>query len=139
PVAMKVLSGWFRSERGLAVGILIGSITIGSALPHAFRAAGAVVGLDWRLVVVVGSLPGVLAAALAWRGVAEGPLAVRAPRLSVRMARDALAEPSVRLANLGYLGHMWELYAMWTWVPAFVAASLAISGDASAEGASAIA
>jgi MFS family permease len=45
----------------------------------------------------------------------------------------------VRLANIGYLGHMWELYAMWTWVPAFVAASLAISGDVTPQGASGVA
>ena len=139
PVAMKVLAGWFGRDRGLAVGILTAAITFGSAVPHALRAAGATVGLDWRLVVVAGSAPGLLAAWLAWRGVREGPLSVPSARLSLRMARTALAQPSVRLANLGYLGHMWELYAMWTWLPAFVAASLALSGEVTAQGSSAVA
>lgn len=125
PVAMKVLAGWFARERGLAVGVLIGAITLGSAAPHGIRALGSMAGLDWRSVVLAASASGLLAAILAWRGVREGPLTVPAARLSLRMARRALGEPSVRLANLGYLGHMWELYAMWTWIASFLVASAA--------------
>jgi MFS family permease len=139
PVAMKELAGWFRRERGLAVGVLIGAITLGSALPHLIRALGATADLEWRPIVLAASASGVFAALVAWSWIREGPLGAPAARFSVAMARRALGEPSVRLANLGYLGHMWELYAMWTWVPAFVAANLAASGFAAPEGSSAVA
>jgi MFS family permease len=130
PVAMKLTAGWFRRERGLAIGVMAGALCLGTAVPLLLRAVGVAAGLDWRAVIVGASIVCAIGAIVVWLGVRSGPFDVPSPRFSLRIAARAYAEPAVRLANFGYLGHMWELFAMWTWVPVFIGASLAASGVA---------
>ena len=128
PVAMKLAAGWFRRSRGLAIGVVNGALTVGVALPLLFRAIGAYAGVDWRPVVVATSVAAVAGAVVVGRWGRSGPLDIAAPRFSPKIAAAAFREPSVRLASLGYFGHMWELFAMWTWIPLFLLASFAVAG-----------
>jgi MFS family permease len=118
---MKIAAGWFREARGWAIGILVGALTLGSAAPHLVRW---VVPTDaWRTVLAVAAASALLGGALVLRIPHDGPFAAPSPPFSWSAAPQLLSDRAVRLANLGYLGHMWELYAMWTWMAAFVTAS----------------
>jgi MFS family permease len=125
PPAMRIVAGWFRSRRGLALGVLVGALTLGKAMPHLVTA---LVGGEWRASMTFTSALAVLGAIVALVIVRDGPLAVTAPRFDPTTLRRILAVRDVRLATLGYLGHMWELYAMWAWVATYAAASLAAAG-----------
>jgi len=121
PPGMKIVAGWFREGRGTAIGIMVGALTLGSAFPHLVR--WAVPPDAWKLVLTVAALSAGLGALLILLLPGDGPFAAPSPRFSWSAVPQILSRPAVRLANLGYLGHMWELYAMWTWTAAFVTAS----------------
>ena len=128
PVALKLVAGWFRRGRGLATGIVIGALNLGVASPLLFRAVGVAADLDRSAVIAAASVSCFLGAAAVALWARSGPFEVPAPRFSLEIAGRAFREPAVRLANLGYLGHMWELFAMWTWVPLFFVATFAAVG-----------
>ncbi|MDV3125945.1 MFS transporter [Mycobacterium sp. 21AC1] len=130
PPALKEISTWFRAGRGTALGVMIGALTLGSALPHLVRSFGSV---PWQQVIVVTSVMTAVGglSALALRSTGPYPFPRRPFNFAAALA--SLRNKNVALANVGYVGHMWELYAMWAWVGAFLAAVPAVAAAANAQ------
>ena len=133
PPALKLMATWFRDGRGRALGILVGALTLGSALPHLVNAAGS---LEWEVVVYTTSAFTATGALLVAAAVHEGPFPFPRASFDPGQVIRVMKQREVRLASLGYFGHMWELYAMWAWFLVFFTDALdARSGQGSARAA----
>jgi MFS family permease len=122
PPAMKMAATWFRARRGLAVGTIVGALTVGKAGPYLITALP---GAGVAFITLLASASAFAAAALVLIGYRDGPYAFEVRPFSWSLVEDVVRVPRWRLAMGGYLGHMAELYSYWTWIPAFVAASAA--------------
>jgi MFS family permease len=123
PPALKLVSTWFNRDRGLALGTIIAALTLGSSMPHLFRSLSSAV--DWRFVVKTSTLATVVGAVLFFFFAREGPYPFGRAVFDPRQAGAVFRDRNLLLTNLGYFGHMWELYAMWAWLLVYVNEALA--------------
>jgi MFS family permease len=117
PPGIKIAAGWWQARRGTAIGVLVGALTIGSATPSLFRAVAP--GGNWRPIVIAAAVAAVLASGLFVFVVREGPYQAPSAPFDPRALSSVIRDRGVMLATGGYLGHMWELYAMWSSIGAF--------------------
>ncbi|MEO7672365.1 MAG: MFS transporter, partial [Longimicrobiales bacterium] len=110
PPAMKMVATWFQSSRGLAIGTIVGALTLGKALPYLLNALPS---FDYRTVILSASGAAFAGAALVAIAYRDGPFPFPRRPFSWSLVPVVLAHRETRLAIAGYLGHMWELYAMW--------------------------
>jgi MFS family permease len=125
PPGMKIAAGWFQQNRGAALGIIVGALTVGSAFPHLLAAL--TLAVAWRGLMLAASGCAIFGGLLTIVAIRDGPYLSTTAPFDPHAITRVFANRGVRLATLGYLGHMWELYAMWTWIAAFASASLAVA------------
>jgi MFS family permease len=128
PPGMKVAAGWFDKRRGAALGVLIGALTIGSAFPHLLASLSTTIA--WRTLMLSASALAIAGGVIVVSLVGDGPYVASSARFDPAAVARVFADRGTRLATLGYLGHMWELYAVWTWIAAFASASFGVGSGA---------
>lgn len=121
PPAFKLMSTWFKGSRGLALGVLAGAIVVGNGMPHLVRGLG---GVDWLLVIGATSALTIVGGLLTMLLVRQGPYPFPSATFDPRQAGLVFSNRGVRLAALGYVGHMWELFAAYAWFAAFFSQAL---------------
>ena len=115
PVGMKIAADHFEKGLGKSLSFLVGALVLGTAFPHLITAFS--FNFNWKIVIWITSLLALFGGLLILIFVPNGPYQKRANSFDASKILKVFKNPKFRSAAFGYFGHMWELYAFWTFVP----------------------
>ncbi len=115
PVGMKIAADYFNTNLSRSLGFLVGALVIGTALPHLLKSLS--FDLHWRTVLILTSLLATIGGGLIILFVKNGPYRQKSQKPDFTAFLKVFQNKDFRSAAFGYFGHMWELYAFWTFVP----------------------
>jgi MFS family permease len=120
PVGMKIASDYFEKGLGKSLSFLVGALVLGTAFPHLITSFE--LNLKWEIVIYTTSLLALAGGLLILVFVPNGPYQKLAAKFDSSKIFKVFQNKSFRSAAFGYFGHMWELYAFWTFVPVLLLA-----------------
>ncbi len=129
PIGMKIAADWYAKDLGKALGYLVGALVMGKAFPHFLRFEGQ--DWPWSAILIVTSLVAFIGGLSILFFVGDGPLRKKGSRFKINVISEIFSFSKFRSAAFGYFGHMWELYAFWVFIPVFLKANPAFSGNTS--------
>ena len=115
PVGMKIAAGWYKEKLGNAIGLLVGSLVLGTAFPHLIKSFGG--SLPWEQVIFIISVFSLAGGILMYLFVPDGPHISSGTKFNQKAILTIFKYKELRLSALGYFGHMWELYTFWAFIP----------------------
>ena len=115
PVGMKIAAGWYKEKLGNAIGLLVGSLALGTAFPHLIKSFGG--SLPWEQVIFIISVFSLAGGILMYLFVPDAPLISSGTKFNPKAILTIFKYKQLRSSALGYFGHMWELYTFWAFIP----------------------
>ena len=115
PVGMKIAADYYDKGLGKSLGYLVGALVVGTAFPHLAKEMTTT--FPWKSVLILTSFLATVGGLLMLLMVPDGPYRKPGSQLNFSAFFKVFQNQKFRAAAFGYFGHMWELYAFWTFVP----------------------
>lgn len=115
PVGIKIAVDYFEKSLGKSLGFLVGALVLGTAFPHLLKDLTNL--YPWKNVIIITSTLAAFGGLIMLIFVPNGPFRIPSQKTNVFAFFKVFHHKEFRASAFGYFGHMWELYAFWTFVP----------------------
>lgn len=117
PVGMKIASDYFEKGLGKSLSYLVAALVLGTAFPHLLKSISSSFNINWQNVIYVTSVISAIGGLTIYLMIPDGPFRQPASKIELSKTFNIFKNKPFKSYTFGYIGHMWELYAFWAFVP----------------------